>query len=358
MSYEVEIYLPAAVPMGQVLGAVRGSWGLTVDGPLVVEPEDVPVEVAARVLGASVVYLVNVDAAAAVPVWAWVKRVARAHRGGVWDPQTEEAWSAAGLRKVPRPPRQEDVDVVTVRWWLRARDTETALVAFLDQAAKFLPEALPRRYGVTWPLQYTFASDAPNAFLGVVRAEDGSVNFTTSQPFFEGSVLADPTLPFGYLQLRARRHPVDEPGWRRLVKQLFVEVAQRSPVVYANAVVSSGWRWSGAGLLLTGRSTAHAPVNFHHWSGLHPSAPWWGWYGPEYADVLAPYLPGAERFGDALFLEAAELPAPSTGLPPTLIPAEYRCTRPDGRGPEDVSDYNEHLIDAETAPGALRNADG
>ena len=37
---------------------------------------------------------------------------------------------------------------------------------------------------------------------------------------------------------------------------------------------------------------------------------------------------------------------------------EYRCTRPDGRGPEDVSDYNEHLIDAETAPGALRNADG
>lgn len=97
MSHEVEIYLPAAEPVG----AVRGSWGLTVDGPLAVEPEDVPVGVAARVLGASVVYLVSVDAAAAVPVWAWAKRVARAHRGGVWGPQTEEAWSAAGSTGAP-----------------------------------------------------------------------------------------------------------------------------------------------------------------------------------------------------------------------------------------------------------------
>jgi len=354
VSYEVEIYLPAPVPVEEVVGAVRGSWGFTVDGPLAVEPEDVPAGVAARVLGASVVYLVNADAAAAVPVRAWAKRVARAHRGGVWDPQTEEAWSAAGLRKVPRPPRLEGVDVVTLRWWLRAADTETALVAFLDQVTQFLPEALPRRYGVTWPLKYRLEEGGVDSLRDAWVAEEYLLFFQNSQPFLGGSFVGGSDVVFGYVGLKIRLDALIEPGWRRLVKRLFVEVGQRSPVVYADAVVSRGWSWSGTELFLTGRSTAHAPENLHHWSGLHPSALWWGWYGPEYAAVLAPYLPGAERFGEALFLESSELPAASDGLPPTLIPAEYRCTRPDGRGPEDVSDLNEHLIDAKTAPAPLR----
>src|SRR5260370_17181783 len=135
-----------------VLVSVRGKQRLycfTGDGPFQVEPEDVPEEITAVLLGATHMYTIMVEgsAAAAVPqAVRFARRLARAVEGAVQDQQTGEVWARGASRKAVRPARAALIDIVQIHWYALYRDMPADIPPrHLALHPPYLPAALPPR---------------------------------------------------------------------------------------------------------------------------------------------------------------------------------------------------------------------
>ncbi|ALV46569.1 hypothetical protein MB46_14785 [Arthrobacter alpinus] len=97
---------------------------------------------------------------------------------------------------------------------------------------------------------------------------------------------------------------------RQSLMAFFVEFAQASRSFYASAEVRRGFIWKSGTYYGTGDSERSPhPSNPGKWAGLHSHAQWWSWFGPEYIDLVSPYLTGRrERFGESLFHAGSEEP--------------------------------------------------
>jgi hypothetical protein len=363
VSYDVQLYLPEPVVVEQMLDAIqvggklvahavapdqieattvgRGLHRFTVDGPLHVELEDLPEELAGRLLSATVLYEFHAPAVGAADAVRLARRLARERQGGTWDPQTGDVWAAAELRKTPRPVKGAPVDLVRFEWVVRRRDIVDAARAYLGAAAAFLPEALPVRYGEFEPMQGKYDKTRDEELVGLVADARNSVLFNATRPVLYGFVAGGKAYdPFGKLEVTVLRDALREAAWRVAAERLFVEICTRVPVVYGFAEVSRNWLWRSGGswpVQSTPATTAYPNgISEHRWSGLHASAVWWGWYGKEYAPVLREHLPGKQSrwIGDGLFYQASEEPQSGDELDGSPVPNGYRLKRVDGRAPD------------------------
>lgn len=135
----------------------RKAYCFTVEGPYSLEPEDVPEDVTAIVLGASHLYSVLVEGSAnasAPHAIRFAKRLAKEGMGALLNPQTEEIWPPTSRRRVARPDRGSKIDVVGARWChLLDEIPHDFPDRFLRIARRHLPEALPLRFGSYEPRQ-------------------------------------------------------------------------------------------------------------------------------------------------------------------------------------------------------------
>jgi hypothetical protein len=145
------------------LRGVRHRYCFTVDGPTQCEPEDVPESVTAAVLGARHLYSVVVEGSSESDIphaVRFARRLAKDLDGAVVDRQLDEVWSKARTRSIRKPAREERVDVVDVDiYCLREGLIPEPARLFAAEAQRFLPEALPRRFGEYEPLQGKLAEE-------------------------------------------------------------------------------------------------------------------------------------------------------------------------------------------------------
>ena len=135
-------------------------------------------------LDARCVYQVLVEGSSAAMVPHAVRlarRMAREIDGVVVDGQTGELWSSGRSRMVGRPVPRTRVDVVDLRWYRIARDLpEDIPQLYLDLCRRYLPEALPRRYGDLEPLQHRLDQSGDGQFNQMWAAATSSLHFTTA----------------------------------------------------------------------------------------------------------------------------------------------------------------------------------
>ena len=221
MSYDLAVYLPEALD-AEVLGALvdaspglqleeiadgsadgpqnrhilrgkKAAYCFTLEGPYLVEPEDVPHEVTAAVLGAGVLYSILVEGTdpGSIPhAVRFAKRLAKEANGAAQDLQTDEIWPKTSTRAAARPERDTMIDIVEVRWHHLIDEVQDDFPQrYLDLARQYLPEALPKRFGSYEPLQGNLARDGDQAFVKFF-AEDDSVftagSFPTAGASFTG----------------------------------------------------------------------------------------------------------------------------------------------------------------------------
>lgn len=189
MSYDLEVYAPhvldgddlralieeCGLAIGDegsrsitVVRGARGRYSFTVDGPDEVEAEDVPAQISSVVLGSRHLYAVLIEGTigSEIPHAArFAKRLARALDGAVIDQQTSEVWSRSRSRAIQRPARESRVATVDFDWFcLQEELSQDSSLLFVDTVARFLPEALPRRFGEYEPFQGKYAEAGREGF--------------------------------------------------------------------------------------------------------------------------------------------------------------------------------------------------
>jgi hypothetical protein len=184
MSYDIEIWsvgpseLPAALPTNtrwesQADSWVlpRKTWQLVVEQSAKVWPEDIPDEIVPALPGISYLTRLHLERSSwptsAVGVLnRTARKLAQATRGVIFDPQLETLAAPSGVKRFQGSKRSETFAVLQLKWWfldgplLEDRGV-SALVGVLE---KFLPEALPKRFGLYEPPQHVYQQEGRSGF--------------------------------------------------------------------------------------------------------------------------------------------------------------------------------------------------
>ncbi|MCD4849481.1 hypothetical protein LN996_01510 [Arthrobacter sp. AK01] len=338
MSYDLAVYLPEALDAEVLAALVDASPGLqleeivdgsadgpqnrhilrgkkaaycfTLEGPYLVEPEDVPYEVTAAVLGAGVMYSILVEGSdpGSIPhAVRFTKRLAKEANGAAQDLQTEEVWPKTSNRGAAKPEPRTIVDMVEVRWYHLINEVRDNFPQrYLDLARQYLPEAVPKRFGSYEPHQGNLARDGDQAFVRAF-AENERVSTTGTFPVtgayfsgvYGGNWNQDRPIRQGDVQavsLTIHRDVLEDPQWRDGFQRFFVAVAAELRSFYATAEVDPGrWEWTGRTLwsLPSPLTLYYQKTAWGRWKGLTAHPTWMAWFSPLYTDLVRPHLQGA-----------------------------------------------------------------
>ncbi|MFJ2503773.1 hypothetical protein [Microbacterium sp. NPDC087592] len=328
MSYDLEVYGKVSLTakeLAKVVSSVRGlratvdrraqtissivhkrtrEMAFELDGPDELDPEDIPEEWT-EVADATVLYSIHVsydvqsnaggfsfsaeepNLAAAT---AFAARLAERVDGTVIDPQTyeppeREPEPAPEPDPEPEPPRPRFLHLRWYRLLDDANDKDLAEI-YLRTARDFFKPGVPSRFGTYEPFQGRFPRDDDARFDEMYREDC----------FIGDLILAGKPIEHGTIDgwtndLRQRTQSVRlKFELDRLVKlkaldaiePFFVALAERTGSFFAFAEVNTS-RYG----------TALPPMGVKlddPWSGLPTDPQWLTWFGPEYAELVAPHL--------------------------------------------------------------------
>ena len=409
MSYDVQVYAQRALDVDElsrllaeaglaaedtgsgtesstVVRGVRARYCFTLGRPVPVEAEDVPEEVTAALLGPSYLYELLVEGSSTTEIAhavRFARRLARAAAGVVLDLQTGQVRVGGKLRAAP-PVQRGVIDVVELEWYVPPGGAGgPAAGAWLELARRYLPEALPRRFGSYEPLPMKLDVDGPGMFVQAAAAETMLLFYKAAAPCIGGSMAGGARGRGVHSHgLSVHREALADPRWRAALRRLFVEFAAATDAVFACAEVRRGVEWSGRTTWFgptTERSTYLAAGG--RWAGLLPYPAWWSWFGPDYAPLVLDHLPAEQvvhvdggifhprgeepldrdqltaalgsrstgqgrrkALGDLWSRRVGRAPAP-TWLPADLLPVE---------DDSDPREYIPPLVPAPTIPAGLR----
>lgn len=321
MSYDLEVYGKVALSTRELVKVVAvdralkarvdkkadavdavvlrstGDHFFTIDGPMQVEPEDLP-EGWAEGEGATVLYSLSisydvssgaegfsatVDGADADAAMAFAERLAARIDGAVWDPQT---WEPAEVKVAPEAePEAPKKLFVHLEWFRLLDDTKDLAEIYLRTAREFFPAAVPSRFGSYEPMQGRFPRDDDSLFDAIYREEcDGTRLILASASIKGGGIggwwnhlyqrVQVATLTFELARLEKLK-VVDA------IEPFLVALAERADCFFAFVEITPHPYW-----------TAQPSVDsrFDPWSGLPVDPQWLTWFAPEYAELVDPHL--------------------------------------------------------------------
>lgn len=361
MSYDLEVYGKfslTATELAKVVSSVRGlkatvdrrsqtissivhkrgrAVAFELDGPDLLEPEDIPKEWT-EAAGATVLYSIHVsyavpsdggfsvrvderDLAAAT---AFAARLAERVDGTVIDPQTDEP-PEREAEPEPEPPRPRFLHLRWYRLLDDANDKDLAEI-YLRTAREFFTPGVPSRFGTYEPFQGRFPRD-DDALFDTMYREDCYIGdlILAGKPIEHGTIDGWTNNLRRRTQTIALKFELDRLGKLKAldaVEPFVVALAERTGSFFAFAEVNA--RRYG---------TAQPPMAVKAddpWSGLPTDPQWLTWFGPEYAELVAPHLDPARMTATPLgtLLRWTDHPAEAEELR-TLsgdpwIPADFR----------------------------------
>ncbi|MFG1943904.1 hypothetical protein [Nonomuraea sp. NPDC048826] len=365
MSYDLEVYAARPVPPDRLAVLVAEAGGraevrqagatvdrlvrgrpepaFVVDGPYRLEREDLPDEVAAAAVGVTARYEFTVGDRGAAAV-GFAKKVARRlaelTEGVVHDRQDDQrpVWPRTTRRF--EPPAAGRIDTLGLEWFVRREDLPGELPgSLLASLRRWLPEALPRRFGDHEPLGHKLSETGDEGFARAWRSESGGLYWKAVRPCLAGSAHAvgEAFTPWLIGDERTLDHPVarlsltfdlrvlSDRRWLDDLAGAFARVARITGAFYAHAGVERGWGYGGGSLWSDGETESHtSPVVRDRWTGL-PSRPLWlAWFAGPYLPVAEPHLgPDRTRIGHGTLCRFGDHPD-RAGAPPW--PADLTMT--------------------------------
>jgi hypothetical protein len=229
--------------------------------------------------------------------------------------------------------------VLKLSWYGLWRPGDVPLPAlFVDQAERWLPEAVPRRYGLGERFRTKYADGGVDAMVRAWQSREptslGSpLDFSVDFPleFVCGTLRGQGSMTttagiakskgMWKLELLCVKDDFVAVEPRRRLLALFTGVAEGASVEYATAEVGGKAHWLDAfvGLELD-RELFISPwqdwwMDWRGLIGLTPYPTWWSWFGPSYLPLVQERLdrpPSGWRVtptGRGTLLELADLPS-------------------------------------------------
>ncbi len=344
MSYDLQVYAPSAMDIDRirelitnlstlfldefdgarasytVTRGVKRSYCFTVEGPVQVEPEDVPEDVTAVLLGATHLFNVSVEGSTSANIphaVRFARRLAQSLGGVVVDQQLDEVWAKGVARHAAKPARDKRVSIIDLNWYARFKDVAGDFGGrYVALCHRFLPEALPRRFGEYEPFQGKLADAGDDGFAKAWRQASSMLFFAASSPCVSGSMWAGPgelrPRPVWRMSFQVHCQPItDDVRWRDALRRMFVAIAEELPAFYASAEVTRGHIWNGRSMWSDSETEwATMPVDKDGWLGLPPYPTWWAWYADPYRSLVQDRLrAGVTEHDTGLLHELAQSPA-------------------------------------------------
>ncbi|CAH0238368.1 hypothetical protein SRABI76_02937 [Microbacterium oxydans] len=338
---------PSKGDMPVVLDPLSRDQVFSIDGPFVLEPEDVPAE-PTGIGGATVLYNINVFASSEQGIakaMLFADGLASRIDGTVVDLQT---YSPSPSTTDPSLPPADSKQYLHAGWF-RLRDGGADFAdIYLDEARASFVRAVPTRFGTHEPLQGKFPRDDYAEFGELYRRE-----CALSDLIFQGRSVQRGRISGWSNDFRARfqsiRVTLDPAvltarGSIEKFEEFFTSIARRSSSFFGYVELNDARA-----------RTAVSPHFDGAWGGLPRSPQWMTWYMPEYAELVRPYLSaGTMRdFPEGSVHRWADYPARFSDIYPLLQRAPW--VHPDllsVRDPE--SGDGDVLEPARSMPPSLR----
>lgn len=193
------------------------------------------------------------------------------------------------LPAVPLPAKGSRVATVELRWYVdRERLGERVAQQFLEALERWVPPAMPYRYGEFEPLNKHFSRDGAEGFVAAWTTAEDTLYLRGAEAWLNGSLDAGPGAwqqeRFWTASLDVLADVLGQPEWRAGLRGLFVELADGLPTVYATAQQQSGYLWTGRQVVAdSDTASGYHATPLGGWLGLSPQPTWWTWLGPELA---------------------------------------------------------------------------
>jgi len=152
------------------------------------EDEDVPDEALSLLPGIKYMLELHLEPISA-PKTAYTqlnklaKILARQTTGVIEDKQEDTYSLPSGIKKYnpPKREKEERFSILEMSWWFEHKNFSNRqhIVSFLKLLEKYLPEALPRRYGLYEPPQFKYEETGFEHFVDFLSKEESIVCYTT-----------------------------------------------------------------------------------------------------------------------------------------------------------------------------------
>jgi hypothetical protein len=301
MSYDISVWClepfrdPSALPnagswtVRESHWSIEGKGWILNSGPSdIVLPEDIPEDVVPVLPGIQhVVHLtlepIDAPEAGFKALRKAAKTIAKASRGVVLDPQAGSVELPGGVNRYVPPKREKEsrVAILEMSWWFEhASLLERAeLENFLETLSTYLPEAMPRRYGLYEPPQHELEKTGRDHLLSFLTDHlTESVVWYATAPVAYVFISIGPDSGWQRVgaktEFRCNRISIeldtaalDQPGWQTGLLRAWRALSKRLNPFYGDVRTLQGYFRSGTGFSSDGASEPE-PTKSWWWKGI------------------------------------------------------------------------------------------
>lgn len=259
-----------------------------------VEDDDIPDDIYSRIRGVTHQVSIHVmpgDAPASAKTKArrLARAMAEAGQGAFQDLQSDQLSIAKSARANPintvrREAAENSQAILSLAWYMNHSDVmkSEGVNRLLDVLARYLPEALPRRYGPYEPLRFKYA-EMGRAHFVETYCEDPGTSIYCSLPAISLSL---PSFAHGHRKIGAEKRYwanevrieldakiLDDSVWAAHLPKAFMAISRCLCPFYGEARKLRGYRISRNGALFF--QTRDVPETADGMSESSPVSAWW-----------------------------------------------------------------------------------
>ena len=350
MSYDLQIWTTRRIALETILPEqekwqVSGdswiyagrNWQLVLSGFDRVLFEDIPNDVSQVLPGIAFLVSANLEGNFSVATaHNFLKRVsamvAKSAHGVIFDPQTDAVETPSGVKRFVPTLREERFSVLEMSWWF----TDGPILSpegrglMLSCMEKYLPEALPKRYGDYEPPQYHYAETGRRHFLEFLGSSRAMVVWYPNTPVvgvaYSLARSAGPTR-LGFrchrLTISIDAGALEQPGWQLGLRNFWVSMSKVIRPFFGDVRTLRGLVKRG-GTFAVARDSEEHPVISWWWNGIPKSCGHAAVVGEPYLNLWPEFREHA-CYNDCLaflstnsWMEAGEVSALIGGVPDAL----------------------------------------
>lgn len=228
------------------------------------------------------------------------KNLAIQTKGVIEDKQEGVFKTPAGIKRYSAPKRAKEdcFSLIELSWWLDHDRmlSESGLKPLLSAIARFLPEALPRRYGLYEPPQHTYSETGPAHFLDFLKTHHAhSVVCYPSRPVWD--IYFEFRAPPGfkkrgdleryicpYFSISIDAAVLGQTGWPRHLVRFWRALSGVLMPFYGDVRILDGFIWGRATCFSDAQTQIH-PIRNGWWTGVPKTLGQAVVFGKRYADV-------------------------------------------------------------------------
>lgn len=262
MSYDLNIWSRQRVETDQTEISID-EYTIAIQESVIVENEDIPTDIILSL--AEIKYLTSIhlqpytdEKAVTDKAIRYAKKLAKEFDGVVENPQLEDHVVLTGKRKTFTQATR-DADKISICWYMDCRQSlSDKLAEFVELLEKYLPQALPRRYGTYEPPEYKYSETGKAHLIEFLNDEHRPVIYCTkpityiflSDAYIDNQGFKEKDYRCNKIKIEILKEAYLETNWQFAVKRLFKEVAKLFKPFYAEIInekesMVSSWWWKG-----------------------------------------------------------------------------------------------------------------